>query len=356
MEDPLIGKEVDNGEYRIVERIGSGGMGSVYKAEQPSMNRFVAVKVLHSRYMGRGDLVSRFRREARAMSQLSHPNTARVYKYGQLDDGSLYFVMEYLEGRNLVQQVKGVGPIEPERAIHIMLQVCGALDEAHRAGIIHRDLKPENIYLTNQGGTPDFPKVLDFGLAKVTEKQMGSMSMLHLTQQGAVFGTPEFMSPEQATGSELDKRSDIYALGLILYEMLTGKLPFDATNKRDVMFAQVKEPPIPLGKRAPEMVFPPGLEAAIARAIAKNPDDRYQSALDFAEALKGCLPGQRPAATAGAASPARPGSKPAQAREPSMDVDPPRIPMSRTPYLVLGIGIALSLAGAIAIAITLLSR
>lgn len=354
MEDPLIGKQVDNGEYRIVQRIGSGGMGAVYKAEQPSMNRFVAIKVLHSRYMARGDLVSRFRREARAMSQLSHPNTARVYKYGQLDDGSLYFVMEYLEGRNLVQEVKGVGLVDPERAIKIMLPVCAALDEAHKAGMIHRDLKPENIFLTNQGGSEDFPKVLDFGLAKVTEKQMGSMSMMHLTQQGAVFGTPEFMSPEQATGSELDRRSDIYSLGLILYEMLTGKLPFDATNKRDIMFAQVKEPPIPLGKRAPEILFPQGLEAVIAKAIAKAPDDRYQSALEFADALRSCLPGQMPAAAARGASAARAAARTEQASE--LDPDPPSIPMSKTPYLVLAIGIALSLAGAVAIAVTLLSR
>jgi serine/threonine protein kinase len=354
MEDPMIGKQVDNGEYRIVQRIGSGGMGAVYKAEQPSMNRFVAIKVLHSRYMARGDLVSRFRREARAMSQLSHPNTARVYKYGQLDDGSLYFVMEYLEGRNLVQEVKGVGLVDPERAIKIMLPVCAALDEAHRAGMIHRDLKPENIFLTNQGGSEDFPKVLDFGLAKVTEKQMGSMSMMHLTQQGAVFGTPEFMSPEQATGSELDRRSDIYSLGLILYEMLTGKLPFDATNKRDIMFAQVKEPPIPLGKRTPEILFPRGLEAVIAKAIAKAPDDRYQSALEFADALRSCLPGQMPAAAARGAPAARAAARTEQASEP--DPDPPSIPMSKTPYVVLAIGIALSLAGAVAIAVTLLSK
>ncbi len=354
MNDPLIGRQVDNGEYRIVERIGSGGMGAVYKAEQPSMNRFVAIKVLHSRYMARGDLVSRFRREARAMSQLSHPNTARVYKYGQLEDGSLYFVMEYLQGRNLVQEVKTAGPVDPERAIRIMQPVCAALDEAHGAGMIHRDLKPENIFLTNQGGKEDFPKVLDFGLAKVTEKQMGHMSMMHLTQQGAVFGTPEFMSPEQATGSELDRRSDIYALGLILYEMLTGKLPFEAKNKREIMFAQVKEPPIPLTQRAPQMVFPSGLEAVIAKAIAKNPDHRYQTALEFADALRGCLPGQARASAPSGSQAAQAASEARPAAE--ADPDPPSIPMSRTPYIVLGIGIALSVAGAVAIALTLLAK
>ena len=357
MDDPRIGKQVDNGEYRIVQRIGSGGMGAVYKAEQPSMNRFVAIKVLHSRYLARGDLVSRFRREARAMSQLSHPNTARVYKYGQLDDGSLYFVMEYLEGRNLVQEVKTAGPVEPERAIRIMQSVCTALEEAHSAGMIHRDLKPENIFLTNQGGKEDFPKVLDFGLAKVTEKQMGSMSLMHLTQQGAVFGTPEFMSPEQATGSELDRRSDIYSLGMILYEMLTGKLPFMAKNKREIMFAQVKEPPIPLTQRAPTMPFPSGLEAVIAKAIAKDPDDRYQSALQFADALRSCLPGQTGQVRASASSRAWAARTAAELRPAGdTDPDPPSIPMSRTPYIVLGIGIALSVAGIAAIVVTLLGK
>jgi serine/threonine protein kinase len=195
--------------------------------------------------------------------------------------------------------------------------------------------------------------VLDFGLAKVTEKQMGSMSMMNLTQQGAVFGTPEFMSPEQAMGNELDRRSDIYALGLIFYEMVTGKLPFDATNKRDIMFAQVKEPPIPLSKRAPDIAFPEGLEAVIAKAIAKTPDDRYQTALDFAEALRRCLPGQVSASGLSSA-PRTPQASPGEAA--GADADPPRIPMSKAPYVVLAIGIALSLAGAVALAVTLLSK
>jgi serine/threonine-protein kinase len=357
MADPLIGKSVDNGEYRIIERIGSGGMGAVYKAEQPSMNRFVAIKVLHTRFLTRGDVVSRFRREARAMSQLSHPNTARVYKYGQLDDGSMYFVMEYLEGRNAVQQVKAVGPIDPETSINVMIQVCGALDEAHQAGIIHRDLKPENVFLTNQAGREFFPKVLDFGLAKVTEKQMGSMSMLNLTQSGAVFGTPEFMSPEQAMGNELDRRSDIYSLGMILYEMLTGMLPFEAKSKREMMHAQVKSPPMPLAKRAPSINFPRGLEEVIQKALAKNPDDRYQTAVHFADGLRSCLPGSMTSAAKWAMPPELSAKvqKP-ETGSPIVEADPPQLPMSRTPYVVLAIGIALSVAGAIAIAVTLLGN
>ncbi|MET0389465.1 MAG: serine/threonine-protein kinase [Polyangiales bacterium] len=289
MPDPLIGKHVDNGEYIVVDRIGSGGMGSVYKAEQPSMNRMVAIKVLHSRFATRDDLVARFRREARAMSQLSHPNTARVYKYGELDDGAVYFVMDYLEGRNLAAWVRENGPMQAERAVQLMAQVCGALEEAHRAGIVHRDLKPENVFLTTQSGSTDFPKVLDFGLAKMSEKQMGRGSMM-FTQQGMVFGTPEFMSPEQAQGEALDQRSDIYSLALILYELITGKLPFDAKAPLDIMKAHVRDAPIPLSKRVPGRPFWPELETVINKALAKTPDERYASAVEFGEALLGCLP------------------------------------------------------------------
>jgi eukaryotic-like serine/threonine-protein kinase len=285
-----IGKEIA-GQFRVVQRIGSGGMGAVYKAEQPEMNRFVAVKILHPKYVSRPDLVSRFRREARAMSHLSHPNTARVFMYGQLEDGACYIVMEYLEGKNLAQVTRAEGMLQPARAVNIMVQVCGALEEAHRQGMVHRDLKPENIFLTTQGGIADFPKVLDFGLAKVTQREMRPGSLI-LTQEGMVFGTPEFMSPEQARGQQLDARSDIYSLGCILYEMLTGKLPFDASQPMDYLALQIRGTPIPLGKRISGVSFPPGLEEVVMKTIAKEPEDRFPSAADFAMALKGVLPGQ----------------------------------------------------------------
>jgi eukaryotic-like serine/threonine-protein kinase len=284
-QDPFIGREILNGEFRILEKIGTGGMGSVYKANQVAMNRMVAVKILHPKLTNRRDLVSRFRREARAMSHLSHPNTVKVLLYGELDDGSLYIVMEYLEGKNLNQIVRAEGPMPVERALPILIQACGALEEAHRAGIVHRDLKPENIFICNQGGLRDFPKVLDFGLAKVTEREMRPGSII-LTQEGMVFGTPEFMSPEQAQGRILTPASDIYSLAVILYELLTGKLPFNARTPVEFLQLHVTAQPIPLNTRVAGRTFPPGLEELLSRALAKKPEDRFQSAAEFAAMLK----------------------------------------------------------------------
>jgi eukaryotic-like serine/threonine-protein kinase len=282
--DPYIGREIEGGKYRILQKIGSGGMGAVYKALQPKIGRPVAIKILHSKLIGRRDLVSRFSREAKALAHLTHPNTVKVFDDGVLPDGSLYIVMEFLEGRNLNQTVRVQGPMPVARALPVLIQVCGALEEAHRRGIVHRDLKPENIFLCNQGGLEDFAKVLDFGLAKVTEREMRPGSVV-LTQEGMVFGTPEFMSPEQAQGLTLDGRSDIYSLAVILYEVLTGKLPFDAKMPMEYIQLHVTQPPLPLDTRVPGLAFPQGLGAVLAKAMAKNPAHRHQSASEFAGAL-----------------------------------------------------------------------
>lgn len=289
MAEDLIGKEL-LGQFRIVERIGRGGMGEVYKAEQPAMDRLVAIKILHSKLAARKDLVSRFRREARAMSRLSHPNTARVFLYGQLEQtDQLYIVMEYLDGTDLAHHVRRHGPMEASRAAKVMIQVLGALEEAHSVGVIHRDLKPENILLTTQGGLPDFPKVLDFGLAKVRETRPRPGSMV-LTQEGMIFGTPEFMSPEQARGEVLDAKSDIYSASLILYELVTGQLPFPKCKPMEYISHHIYTEPIPITKRVPALNIPPALDSIVAMALEKDRDKRYQSAKEFGEALKVLLP------------------------------------------------------------------
>jgi eukaryotic-like serine/threonine-protein kinase len=289
--DPFIGRDILEGQFKILQKIGSGGMGSVYRAQQTDMNRMVGVKILHPKLANRKDLVSRFRREARAMSHLAHPNTTKVFLYGELDDGSLYIVMEFLDGKNLNQTVRADGPFSVQRALPILIQVCGALDEAHKAGIIHRDMKPENIFLCQQGGLKDYAKVLDFGLAKVTEREMRPGSLI-LTQEGMVFGTPEFMSPEQAQGKVLTPASDIYSLAVILYEVLTGKLPFEGKNPLEFIQFHVNKKPIPLNERVPGKQFPLLLTEVIDRALAKKPEDRFASAADFAAAMQAILDGR----------------------------------------------------------------
>ena len=376
-QDPFIGRDVLNGQFQILQKIGSGGMGSVYKALQPAMNRMVAIKILHPKLASRKDLVSRFRREARAMSHLTHPNTVKVYLYGELEDGSLYIVMEYLEGKNLNQTVRTEGPMTIERGLPILIQACNALDEAHRAGIIHRDLKPENIFVTTQGGMKDFAKVLDFGLAKVTEREMRPGSII-LTQEGMVFGTPEFMSPEQAQGKSLTPGSDIYSLAVILYEVLTGKLPFDAKNPMEYIQLHVTTKPKPINERVPGRTFPPLLWSVLSKALEKKSEDRYQSASEFAHALQAVLagatevgpfidPAHPPAHPSGGAIPTplgapaqvMPRAAPPQAGPaipvPTRSSPMPRMQTSTKPPIGLLVGIALAflVVGAILAAVVL---
>jgi serine/threonine-protein kinase len=370
-QDPFIGRDVLNGQFQILQKIGSGGMGSVYKALQPAMNRMVAIKILHPKLASRKDLVSRFRREARAMSHLTHPNTVKVYLYGELEDGSLYIVMEYLDGKNLNQTVRSEGPMPLERGLPILIQACNALEEAHRAGIIHRDLKPENIFISQMGGMKDFAKVLDFGLAKVTEREMRPGSVI-LTQEGMVFGTPEFMSPEQAQGKALTPGSDIYSLAVILYEVLTGKLPFDARNPMEFIQLHVTTKPKPINERVPGKTFPPLLWTVLSRALEKKSEDRYQSAAEFAHALQAVLNGlnevppfgdeaARPKLPSGATVPPPhfqqgvaqppPGAIPAPARASPQ----PRQQASSKPSigLLVGIAVAFLVVGAVLAAIVL---
>jgi serine/threonine-protein kinase len=345
--DPFIGRDILNGQFQILQKIGSGGMGAVYKASQPEMNRMVGVKILHPKLANRKDLVSRFRREARAMSHLTNPNTVKVFLYGELEDGSLYIIMEFLEGKNLNQTVRAEGPFKVERALPVIIQVCGALEEAHGAGIIHRDLKPENIFLCQSAGLKDFPKVLDFGLAKVTEREMRPGSVI-LTQEGMVFGTPEFMSPEQAQGKTLTAASDQYSLAVILYEVLTGKLPFEAKSAMDYLSLHVTGKPAPLSQRVQGRVFPPLLDDIMARCLSKKVEERFGSMTDLAQALSAVLEGKNnlPAsltpqpAPAAAAAP----TPSASAAAPSAEAEKIEIPKSNM-GLLIGVAVACLLAG-----------
>ena len=333
-QDPFIGRDILNGTFRILQKVGSGGMGAVYKAVELQNNRPVAVKILHPKLANRKDLVSRFGREARALSQLSHPNTVRVFLYGELEDGALYIIMELLEGKNLNQTVRSEGPFPHTRALPILIQACGALDEAHKAGIIHRDLKPENIFLVQTDTQRDFPKLLDFGLAKVGERQMRPGSVI-LTQEGMVFGTPEFMSPEQAQGKTLAPSSDVYSLAVILYEVLTGKLPFEAKSAMDYIQMHVTGKPIPLNQRVPGRTFPPLLEQIMDRALAKKDTERFASAADFAAAMQAVLAGASELPAAAFASSPRPPTTmpmvavPQSARGPSPAAPAPPVPSQR---------------------------
>jgi eukaryotic-like serine/threonine-protein kinase len=359
-QDPFLGRNILNGAFQIQQKIGSGGMGAVYKAYQPEMNRLVAVKILHPKLADRKDLVSRFGREARALSQLSHPNTVRVFHFGELEDGPLYIIMEFLEGRNLNQTVRVEGPLTTERALPILIQACGALDEAHKAGIIHRDLKPENIFLVQNAVHRDFPKLLDFGLAKVGEQQLRPGSVV-LTQEGMVFGTPEFMSPEQAQGKTLTATSDVYSLAVILYEVLTGKLPFDAKNAMEYIQHHVTGKPIPLNQRVPGKAFPPLLEQIVHRALAKRPEDRFASAADFGTSLQWVLNGASqlpphlaPPSTRMLAAPAIK-SSPVPAGQPQQPLLAVRTASKPTlPEVATGRGMSLQLLFGVALGFTML--
>lgn len=282
-EDPYIGVQVADGSYRLVAKIGEGGMGAVYRGVQEGDDAAVAVKILHIKYALEREFVERFRREVKVLRSLRHPNTVRIIDDGQMEDGSLYIVMELLEGRGLDQALKHDGPWPLDRAISMVLRVTYALEEAHRLGIVHRDMKPENVFLVQRPGGLEIPKLLDFGLAKMDRaEESGGMS---LTQEGDILGTPAFMSPEQSFGEPLDGRADIYSLAVILYELLTGHLPFEETSSNNQIARYLNEP-IPIDQRVEGLYFPQELWPVLARALQKLPEDRYSTAVEFAEALK----------------------------------------------------------------------
>lgn len=287
-DDPLLGCTLPGGHV-VLELIDVGGMGRVYRAEQKMLGRTVAVKIIHPHLLGDETVEARFITEARAASQLNHPNSVGVIDFGKFE-GRLYMVMEYLRGRDLATVAHEEGPLELDRIIDIMNQTLAALEEAHHVGIIHRDLKPENIVLSPLRAGGDFVKVLDFGLAKVLEVAKIA-SNKRITDPGMVCGTPEYMAPEQARGDDLDHRADLYACGVLLYELLAGQLPFEGASPREVVLMHLSQIPPDLNIMAPDRDLPKALVDVVMKALAKDPSDRFQSASSLAEALNKAVVG-----------------------------------------------------------------
>ncbi len=285
--DPLVG-QVIGGRFHITGVLGEGGMGIVYVGEQQmgSTVRKVAVKTLHAHLSKDASVMARFHRECGTVAQLEHPNTIKVYDFGSTKDGTLYIAMEFVSGKSLADVLLAEGALPKERVTHILRQVCGALDEAHLQGIVHRDLKPENVILSQRAGETDFVTVLDFGIAARSESSDEKKEQ-KLTQQGMVLGTPPYMSPEQFTGKPLDARSDVYSLGIMAYEMLTGKLPFDADTPWQWASQHMTAPPRPFEVTAPHIALPESVKQAVLRALAKDREQRPPSARDFFSALSG---------------------------------------------------------------------
>ena len=285
--DPLLG-QVLAGRYLIQRKLGEGGMGAVYLSQHTVLEKAVALKILHGEFARKPDLVERFMQEARAASRIRHENVIDISDFGSTPDGMVFFAMELLQGHDLHEEIARARLAKTrlpwERSRKIFLQVCSALAAAHAQGIVHRDLKPENIYLVEWLGHKDFVKLLDFGIAKLTEVSEGDRK---LTRTGMLFGTPEYMSPEQARGENVDHRVDIYAMGCILFQLVTGKVPFEAENFMGILSLHLTEPPPGIGVEAlAEIGAPNELEAIIQKALAKSRAERWETIDEMANAIR----------------------------------------------------------------------
>ena len=271
------------GQYNLRHLIGVGGMGEVYLAEHRLMKRPCAIKLIRPDKAGDPKILARFEREVKASAKLSHWNSIEIFDYGHADDGTFYYVMEFLPGMNLQELVKRYGTLSPARVVHLLTQTCDALAEAHGAELVHRDIKPANIFAAQRGGLYDVAKLLDFGLVK----PLSSIEQTHLTQEGSITGSPLYMSPEQTTGETApDARSDIYSLGAVAYFLLTGQPPFDYPQPIKVLLAHSSEEP-----KAPSEINPEisaDLDAVVLKCLAKEPADRYQDVLELRDALLAC--------------------------------------------------------------------
>lgn len=281
----LLGQTIDE-RYRIDALLGEGGMGLVYRVTHTRLNKPLAIKVLRRENTRDEEVLARFRSEAQSASAIGNEHIVDINDFGVLRDGSTYFVMECLEGMDLIEAMDRTPKMPQTRAVHIAAQICTALGAAHDAGIVHRDLKPENVFLIRRDETEDFVKVLDFGIAKVANRPT------RLTRQGEVLGTPHYMSPEQCEGENVDHRTDIYALGVLLYEMLTGHVPHDADTMMGILTKHLYEDPIPPSVRVPRVSA--ALEQVIMRCLEKKPEHRYQTMRELEADLSRIQSGERP--------------------------------------------------------------
>jgi predicted Ser/Thr protein kinase len=273
------------GRYRVLQQLGKGGMGTVYLGEHVQIGKKFAIKVLGSEYARRPDLVQRFLQEARAASMITQPNVVEISDFGDTPDGSVFFVMEYLDGEDLGATLEHEKRLPWERVRHMIVQICRALEAAHGEGIIHRDMKPDNCFRITRGKDSDFIKVLDFGIAKVQTGE-GQSTGKGLTQTGMVFGTPEYMAPEQAEGVAVDHRVDIYAVGVIMYELLCGRVPFKGTTFMGVLTKHMFEVPQAPSAVSPEAGISPEAEAIVLKAMQKDPKLRFSSMTEMIAAIE----------------------------------------------------------------------
>ncbi len=270
--------------YVLHKLVGNGGMSHVYLAEHQSISRRVAIKILHRELLHEPGVLERFAHEARASSTVQHEHIVEITDFGRTDDGRPFIVMEYLDGEDLGETLIREGPFSWARARPMLLQILAALQAAHDMSLIHRDIKPENLFRISRMGSDDYLKVLDFGIAKVLAPEPGA-SPSPRTLAGQVLGTPAYMAPEQCLGEPLDARADLYAVGVIAFQMLTGRTPFEGESRHEVMRAQLFSPVPPMIEVDPRLELEDSVEAVVRKALAKNPKDRYASAFAFADAL-----------------------------------------------------------------------
>jgi serine/threonine-protein kinase len=284
-----IGQTLNN-RFKVESKIGEGGFGAVYRGVQLATGRKVALKLLHPDMTKDENLVARFRREGMVLCNLRDAHTITTYDFDQTPDGTLYIAMELLEGRSLHQIFHEQAPLEWKRMFKILFEMCSSLAEAHAQGIVHRDLKPENVYLESRPGNPEFVKILDFGIAKVMRGDSIDPASPQLTATGQTLGTLEYMSPEQLMGKQLDGRSDVYALGVVAYEMITGRLPFpDAKGPAGLITAQLKQTPTPPSQANPKSGLPQAADVVILKCLAKDKNNRYPDVTALAAAIQELL-------------------------------------------------------------------